>query len=283
MSPWPFENPLPLITLAKRLSPWLVAISLYCLVVALVLQWENIQLSEFGTEAGLINSLILGLLLSFRNRAAYERWWEARQLWGQITNDSRNLAGKLAAFVPAEALANAGMANLLSGFAEALKQHLRLPSPRLRDIPGFEHDSADPPHLPVYLLGRMYEAMAGWKRAGLLDGDTLRILDPHLRGLLDACGGCERIRHTPLSPLYKSLLRAGIFLNVLLSPWYTLMDRGLWGLPIILLFCFFLLGVELIDTIVEEPFGTERDDLDLEGYCQTIRAGVMMSLPSGQQ
>ena len=42
----------------------------------------------------------------------------------------------------------------------------------------------------------------------------------------------------------------------------------------VLLVCFFLFGVELIDSVVEEPFGRERSDLDLDRYCQTIREGV---------
>ena len=48
----------------------------------------------------------------------------------------------------------------------------------------------------------------------------------------------------------------------------------------VLLVCFFLFGVEMIDSIVEEPFGRERDDLDLDRYCRTIREGVEGSLPS---
>jgi ion channel-forming bestrophin family protein len=34
----------------------------------------------------------LGALLAFRTNAGYERWWEARKLWGGIINQSRNLA-----------------------------------------------------------------------------------------------------------------------------------------------------------------------------------------------
>ena len=44
--------------------------------------------------------------------------------------------------------------------------------------------------------------------------------------------------------------------------------------------CFFLFGVEVIDSIVEEPFGRERDDLDLDRYCRTIRESVEAILPS---
>jgi predicted membrane chloride channel (bestrophin family) len=61
--------------------------------------------------------------------------------------------------------------------------------------------------------------------------------------------------------------------------WLLVPESGFWSLPVILLVCFFLFGVELIDSIVEEPFGRERDDLDLDRYCRTIREGVEGSLP----
>jgi putative membrane protein len=59
-------------------------------------------------------------------------------------------------------------------------------------------------------------------------------------------------------------------------------EIGFWGVPIFELVCFFLLGVEIIDTVVEEPFGYERDDLDLDRYCQTISEGVHATLPAAR-
>jgi predicted membrane chloride channel (bestrophin family) len=47
--------------------------------------------------------------------------------------------------------------------------------------------------------------------------------------------------------------------------------------PPFLLACFFLFGVKLIETVVEEPFGRERDELDR--HCRTIRDGVGDSVP----
>jgi putative membrane protein len=76
------------------------------------------------------------------------------------------------------------------------------------------------------------------------------------------------------------LLRGGLILNVLAAPWLTMAEIGFWGVPIFELVCFFLLGVEIIDTVVEEPFGHERDDLDLERYCQTINESVRATLPA---
>src|SRR5262249_17399982 len=122
--------------------------------------------------------------------------------------------------------------------------------------------------------------VAGWVRDGHLHGTTLLALDPHLRAFLDVCGGCERILHTPASPSYKTLLRTSLAINILFAPWYTMTAIGFWGEAVVLVICFFVLGVELIDTVVEEPFGTEPEDLHLESYCQTIRDAVRMSLPA---
>ena len=92
------------------------------------------------------------------------------------------------------------------------------------------------------------------------------------------CGACEKIRHTPLSPSYKSLLRVGLILNVFAAPWLKMSEFGISGVLVFELLCFFSLGAELIDSVVEEPFGRERDDLDLDQYCWTIRDGIYASL-----
>jgi putative membrane protein len=42
----------------------------------------------------------LSLFLGFRNNAAYDRWWEARKLWGGLLADMRSLARKVEVFVP---------------------------------------------------------------------------------------------------------------------------------------------------------------------------------------
>jgi putative membrane protein len=245
----------------------------------LIIQTFELRGIERVQAGSLITTIILSLLMSFRNRAAYQRWWEARGLWGQLTNDSRNLAAKCAAFVPAEVLARSHVAEILVSFPEALKRHLRNEAFRLRDLPGFEHEDAAPAHVPLYLARRLFVIIAGWKRDGHVDQAVLWVLDAHARGLLDVCGACEKIRTTPLSPSYKGLLRTGLALNVLVAPWLLVPENGWWSLPVVLLVCFFLFGVELIDSIVEEPFGRDRDELDLDRYCRTVREGVEASLP----
>jgi putative membrane protein len=283
MTSWRVRDSFHIVVIGKRLAVLLLAVAVYYVAAGLVVESFQLRVFHRGSAGSLMNTLLLGLLLSFRNQAAYARWWEGRGLWGQLTNDCRNLAAKCAAFVPADVLARSRVAAIVASFPEALNRHLRNASVRLRDLPGFGNDDADPPHVPLHLAQRLFATFAGWKRDGHVDQAVLWVLDTHARGLLDVCGGCEKIRYTPLPPAYKVLLRAGLALNVLAAPWLIVPEDGLWSLPVVLLVCFFLFGVELIDSVVEEPFGRERDDLDLDRYCQTIREGVEGTLRSTSQ
>jgi putative membrane protein len=263
--------------LTRRLAPWLAGIAVYCVIVGLVIDRFTLSPLAWEAEATVANALILGVLLGFRNRVAYERWWEARQLWGQLINETRNLAWKARSYLPAETVTHMRIAPVLIGFAEALKRHLR-GSTRLQEIPGFEKDSANPAHVPLYLAGKVLTGLATCQREGQIDGTTALVLDVHARALLDICGACERIRSTTLAFSYKALLWLGIALNILIAPWYTLAVLGILGIPVLLIICFFLLGIEHIDAAIEDPFGTDPDDLDLDTYCNTIRLSVVAIL-----
>jgi ion channel-forming bestrophin family protein len=257
----------------KRLGPWFVGIGVYGVVISLIVRRYQIGLSNIETEASFANSIILGLLLSFRNRIAFDRWWEARQLWGQLINETRNLAWKISAVLPEETIRQQRLPSVLHGFAVALMRHLRGQT-TLQEIPGFEYDSAHPVHVPSHLAGRLLTGISTWQRDGLIDGMTALRLDVHAKAFLDVCGSCERIRHAPISRSYVFLLRLGIAINLLIAPWISAQSIGLWGLPAVLLISFFLLSVESVDSEIEEPFGTGIDDLKLERYCETVRQSV---------
>lgn len=258
------------ITLSKKLLPWFVGVSLYCLIIGLLVDREQWH-ADWGAEAAVVNGVILGVLMGLRNRAAYDRWWEGRRLWGQLVNDSRNLAWKVQSYVPPEEIAAAKFPQLLAGFADALKGHLRKGT-RLQEIAGFEQEQDQPKHVPSYLAGRIIGCIAGWQQDEVIDPRTMQIMDTHSRSLLDVCGGCERIHNTPISLSYRALLRFGIALNILAAPWFIVLELGgNWSIPVLIVVCFFLVGVEIIDTEVEEPFGEDLNDLPLSSYCRTIR------------
>src|SRR4051812_43303804 len=107
MTPWPTRETFDVLVVGKRLGVLLLAVTAYYMAAGYMIQTFELRGIERVQAGSLITTVILSLLMSFRNRAAYQRWWEARGLWGQLTNDSRNFAAKCAAYVPADVLARA--------------------------------------------------------------------------------------------------------------------------------------------------------------------------------
>jgi putative membrane protein len=266
---WP---PLPV---WKRLNFSVLVVMLYSTAIVSVQELTAFSFSN-QTAGGLLtlmNSIILGILLGFRNKESYERWWEARKLWGQLVNDSRNLSLKVKAMNGVPAVEQGRVGRLIAGFAIALRNHLR-GSGTLRDVPGFESDPASPAHVPLHLAGQVAASARAWRRAGYMTEFDLLWIDPHVKALMDVAGACERIKNTPIPLSYRSLLRHGLVLYLLLTPWFVADEMHWMAIPVMGLLAYFLMGIELTAEDVEEPFGRDDDDLALSVYCETIRKSV---------
>jgi putative membrane protein len=261
---WP---PLPV---WQRLDVAVLAVAVYTAVAVAVYWRTEVDIPDWGGASAVLNALILGVLLGFRNTQAYDRWWEGRKLWGQLVNDSRNVCLKAKALPGLTADDRRHLGRLVAGFAVALKNHLRGGGP-LQAVPGFEKDPDTPPHPPLALAGRVYEAFRGWRSAGKLTDYDLLLLDPHAKALMDIAGACERIRSTPVPLSYRSLLRHGLILYLASTPWLIADQLDWYTVPVMALLGYFLLGIEFTAEDVEEPFGRDGDDLALAAYCDTIR------------
>jgi ion channel-forming bestrophin family protein len=215
----------------------------------------------------LYGSVVMGVLLVFRTNSAYERWWEARKLWGQLVNDTRNLIIKmreLAQSAPAEQRQH--FAQLMTDFPNSLKDHLRGGNP----APG-----------PIEVARNVYRLLKDWLKTGVLTDITLGQLDMHARAMMDVCGACERIKKSPIAGSYKALLWMGMGMYFLFLPWVLVDVCEWWAIPIAVVSCYFLIGLELLAEEVEDPFGTNPNDLPLESICTTIRESIdkIMTVP----
>src|SRR5690554_8218775 len=79
-------------SIVPRILPKIFGFAAYALVVVAAVEHFGLRLDSFNiTPFGLVG-ISLSIYLGFRNNAAYDRWWEARKLWGQLVYDIRNLA-----------------------------------------------------------------------------------------------------------------------------------------------------------------------------------------------
>jgi putative membrane protein len=263
----------PPLPVAPKLLLAVAGVAAYGLLAGLLFRRLNLPLADLGEGITVLNGIVLGVLLVFRNNAAYDRWWEGRKLWGQLINDTRNLcleSRSLAAPRPEEARE---LGRALIGFAHATRLHLR-GAVTLAEVPGFEGDARRPAHVPAFLAHLVFDRIARWRADGRVDGFAMRALLDLARGLMDACGACERIRNTPLAYSYRALLRHGTLLYTAIAPIYTVRAFGPWGLPVLVLVFYFLIGVEIAAEDIEDPFGHDGDDLSLDAYCRVVESSV---------
>lgn len=256
-----------------RVRMVVTGLGLYTLLCLLADHWSGGHLTDLKANVPALLGLVLGLLLVFRTNTAYDRWWEARKLWGSLVNDSRNLAIKVTTCVQADDAERDQLGRWLIRFAYALKDHLRNCA-RLADYPEFAAEPAPVQHVPSYISQRIYERIEGWRQGEKLGGFELLFLDRHAAALMDICGACERIRNTRISASYRHFIRQSITLYLLSLPWGLIHDYGFWAIPAVMMAGYFMTGLELIAEDIEEPFGTSADDIGLDNLCERISESI---------
>jgi putative membrane protein len=253
----------------SRVALYATGMGLYSALPVWNDRFPESDLADVHSEIHAALTLVLGWLLVFRTNTAYSRWWEARTLWGRLVNASRNLAQKVTCLVEIQADHLQRFRRPLLAFPYALRDHLRSED-SLAKVPGYETSTDTPEHIPNYLVSQLYQELRECRRQKLIDGDEMRAIDDEMSELLDICGGCERIYKTRVVTSYRIFARQCVLLYLVTLPWGISNDMGFWTIPMTMIISYFMLGLETVAEHVEEPFGRDEDDLDLDGLCQTI-------------
>lgn len=267
-------------SILPRIVPHIVGFSLYAAAVVWTLRYFDLRLAEFSTAPFALLGVALSLYLGFRNNAAYDRWWEARKLWGQLIYDIRNLARAVSAIVP-EASERRDLLMDTLAFCHLLRGQLRKID-TTEDARHFAPASVDAVRDSLNrsnaLLHRMGERIAGMKRSGTISDLDFRILDERLTGFSIMQAGCERISNTPLPFAYTLLLQRSAFAFCLLIPFAMASTAG-WAAVLftaLIAYCFF--GLDALSQELEDPFGPEANDLALDALCRVCEISVYEAL-----
>src|SRR5690606_20217540 len=71
-------------SVVPRITPLLAGFTLYAIGVVLLARAVHLDLGPYGILPFTLLGVTLSIFLGFRTNAAYDRWWEARKLWGQL-------------------------------------------------------------------------------------------------------------------------------------------------------------------------------------------------------
>jgi ion channel-forming bestrophin family protein len=232
--------------------------------------------------AGVVPSIVLGLLLVFRTNTAYERFWEGRKAWGTIVNNIRNLSRSIwvaiAETEPMHRREKEQILYLLMAFAIATKLHLRSQSidDRLSKIISplqliKLQTINNPPLEIVFWIGDYLQSKHEQGQISLYQMIDMQNI---LNSLVDMLGACERILRTPMPMAYAIHLKQLLLLYCLLLPFQVVDELQWWTAPAVALVSFTLFGIEAIGVEIENPFGTDPNDLPLDAICDTIQRNI---------
>ncbi|WP_187261753.1 bestrophin family protein [Pontibacter beigongshangensis] len=266
----------------RKLFPLMILVSLYsCLIAYFELNHLNLTETNHIRNVGLMHGVlgfVISLLLVFRTNTAYDRWWEGRRIWGGLTNSSRNLAIMLQACLEEED-DRVFFRRTIPGYAFALKSLLRENEDFHEIDPVL--DLKKERHLPNQIAASMYQKITRLHMQGKLSATQLLALDAEVRALTNHCGACERIKNTPIPFTYSVFIKKFIFFFVMTLPFGWVFSMGYFVVPVVVLILYALASLELIAEEIENPFGTDANDLPLDQICQNIRkhVGELLSEP----
>ena len=221
---------------------------------------------------------VISLLLVFRTNTAYDRWWEGRKLWGALVNNSRNLALKMNALLPKNDIQNRTFfKSFIPQYAVALKNHLRSEATRLELDEAMHPELAEidhTKHLPNQLAALLFKKANTLFEAGKIKGEQLIVINNELQSFTEICGACERIKNTPIPISYSAFIKKFVFFYVMTLPWGYVFNLGYLVIPVVAFIFYVLASLELVAEEIEDPFGTDSNDLPMDKMCINIQKHI---------
>lgn len=250
-----------------------------CLVLGVDYALDHKPEVEIAVAPYEVAGAALGLLLVLRTNAGYDRWWEARKLWGGIVNRCRHLAVVAAAYGPDDDAWRRGLLGWTAAFPHVARASLRgepVP-PEVEPLVGTsaarEIEAAR--HRPLAVAVGIGVVLRSGRESGM-DRAAFLQADDDLVGLLDYIGGCERILKTPLPRSYAIQIRRFIVVFLATLP-FALMPRvGVLTPLATMLIAYPLLALDKIGDDIQDPFSLRNlDFLPLDAIGRSIQDDLM--------
>ncbi|MCD9147659.1 bestrophin family protein [Pseudophaeobacter flagellatus] len=250
-------------------------------MAVLLIDLHLINLPHISMAAMGIFGVALSLFLGFRNNAAYDRWWEARKLWGSMIADVRNLGRHMNIFV-GNRDDRARILSCAVAFAHLHRGFLRNTdvSDDIAEWIGKEKAAAMLAHQNPAdaALRSMADQIRKLSEKDEVSGFGQLTISQTLSSVALAQAGCERILTTPLPFVYSLLIRRTTYLYCWLLPFALIESTG-WFAPLfsaVVAYVFF--GLQTVTNELDLPFRDVQNGLPLDAMCRVIEISVSEAL-----
>lgn len=214
----------------------------------------------------------VSLLLAFRTSQSYERWWEARIIWGAIVNDSRTLVRLSLQFLSKEEAGQIALRQVI--WVYSLSESLRR-QPFSGFVVGYlEREGIKATNIPNALLDKHSEQIKAATGKGQVSDFGQIQLNEIITRLCDSMGRCERIKNTVFPRSYSVLLHTLIYVFAAMLPFGLDDEQLVVEIILTILIPIIFLSIEKTAIIMQDPFENSPADTPMTKLCQTIETNL---------
>jgi putative membrane protein len=262
----------------SKISNDLIFVSVLAILVYSISRTFDNIIPEIPLSIPAFLGTAMSVILSFKLSQSYDRWWEARKIWGSIVNDSRLLVLQLQSFVKK---GNEEMVRTIAArhiaWCYCLGQSLR----GLEPLHALERFIAHP--------DRNFLAAHANKALGILQLNSADIrllreneqldLHSHLQlnqtigNFINAMGAAERIKTTVFPVTYRLFLHMIIYI-FLITLSISLRDIGYFQIPLLLVITSFFFLLERTATHLQDPFSNKPTDTAVTAIATNIEINL---------
>lgn len=121
----------------------------------------------------------------------------------------------------------------------------------------------------------MGEWLAVQRRNGQLSDILFISLNDRLNDISAVLAGCERIAYTPIPFAYTLILHRTVYLFCIMLPFALVVDLHYMTPFISVLISYTFISLDCLAEELEDPFGTENNDLPLDAICNAIEIDLL--------
>jgi putative membrane protein len=280
-----------LLNLLKIATPFIILTTVYAIIVLGLEEYFGDHIYKISGQIGSVFGLAVAFFLGFRMNSAYDRWWEARKIFGELTNNSRSFVAKIYAYY-------CNTENLKEG--EQLdskikaKKLMRLSILYIRQLKNEMHNNFEPTFdeqvtetlnefnintknkISNELLVALTKSIEGdfSSKANIEKSDLMQ----HINLFYNIQGKAERIKNTPFLMIYSTFTKIIVSFYVILIPLF-IGDIDLGGeesgfeflaIPIMVIISTAFLTINKLANLFAEPFSESKTSVNIDAICMTI-------------
>jgi ion channel-forming bestrophin family protein len=280
-----------LLQLLKIATPFILITTAYAIIVLGLEEYFGDHIYKISGQIGSVFGLAVAFFLGFRMNSAYDRWWEARKIFGELTNTTRSFVAKIYAYYGTAE--NFIYADKTDYNAQAQKL-IRLSALYIRQLKNEMHNNSKPifneqskeilsefkinienkisNEILVALTKSIEDNFS--PKANIEKGDLMQ----HINRFYDIQGKAERIKNTPFLMIYSAFTKIIVSFYVVLIPLF-IGDIDLGGensgfeflaIPIMVIISTAFLTINKLANLFGEPFSENKTSVTIDEICKTI-------------